>query len=254
MFEDVILEQEQKDLLHTLVEAHRANREHPFLVASSRDGTSIVHDALPSGGIPASAGDVRALANAGMLSIVPLARGLVFYMSPLGVRYSGHLKAAAERPIQQIEEDIRTYLDSERFQHDYPAPFGKWVSAAEMLWESDAEEELTRIGHACREAMQLFATTLVDRYQPPNVDTDKAHTVSRMKSVLNHRAARLGTTEKLFLETLLRYWVAVDKLVQRQEHGAQRERESLSWEDARRVVFQTALVMYEIDRALSRGS
>jgi hypothetical protein len=39
-------------------------------------------------------------------------------------------------------------------------------------------------------------------------------------------------------------------LVQRQEHGAQKEVTPLTWEDARRVVFQTCVVMYEINRAL----
>ncbi len=36
----------------------------------------------------------------------------------------------------------------------------------------------------------------------------------------------------------------------RQEHGAQKESETLQWEDARRVVFQTAMVMFELDRTL----
>jgi hypothetical protein len=36
----------------------------------------------------------------------------------------------------------------------------------------------------------------------------------------------------------------------RQEHGGQKEGRPLTWEDARRVVFQTLIVMYEIDRAL----
>jgi hypothetical protein len=39
--------------------------------------------------------------------------------------------------------------------------------------------------------------------------------------------------------------------VQRQEHGAQKEGRPLVWEDGRRVVFQTAIVMFELDRALS---
>ena len=46
------------------------------------------------------------------------------------------------------------------------------------------------------------------------------------------------------------YWGTVSDLVQRQEHGAQREGKQLVWEDARRVVFQTANVMFEIDRSL----
>jgi hypothetical protein len=47
------------------------------------------------------------------------------------------------------------------------------------------------------------------------------------------------------------YWGTVNDLIQRQEHGAQREGGALAWEDGRRVVFQTAIVMFEIDRSLS---
>jgi hypothetical protein len=49
---------------------------------------------------------------------------------------------------------------------------------------------------------------------------------------------------------LLAYFGTVSDLIQRQEHGAQKEGEGLMWEDARRVVFQTALVMFELDRVL----
>jgi hypothetical protein len=40
------------------------------------------------------------------------------------------------------------------------------------------------------------------------------------------------------------YWNALVDLHQRQEHGAQRQGQPLTWEDGRRVVFQTILVMY----------
>ena len=62
----------------------------------------------------------------------------------------------------------------------------------------------------------------------------------------------MGDTEKSFLEALLNFWRTVSELVQRQEHGGQKENEPLVWEDGRRVVFQTAMVMYEVDSSLSR--
>jgi len=55
---------------------------------------------------------------------------------------------------------------------------------------------------------------------------------------------------KAVLESLVSCWEAAIDLVQRQEHGANKEGEPLVWEDARRVVFQTMMVMYELDRAL----
>ena len=79
-----------------------------------------------------------------------------------------------------------------------------------------------------------------------------AHTKNRIRSVINARSERLGDTEKTFLDALISYWDSIDDLTQRQEHGAQKEGKPLLWEDGRRLVFQTAVVMFEIDRALSR--
>src|SRR5262249_39946694 len=132
--------------------------------------------------------------------------------------------------------------------------YKKWLEAERLLWASDAQPQLTTIGHLCREAMQEFATALVERHQPPNVDADKAHDVARIKAVLDHRGAALGTTLKPFLKALLAYWGTVSDLVQRQVHGGQREEKPLIWEDGRRVVFQAAVVMFEIDRALAHGT
>jgi hypothetical protein len=69
--------------------------------------------------------------------------------------------------------------------------------------------------------------------------------------VLDQHRPRVGTTAAPFLVALLAYWGTVSDLVQRQEHGAQKEGGPLVWEDGRRVVFQTAIVMFEVDRALS---
>lgn len=92
----------------------------------------------------------------------------------------------------------------------------------------------------------------MDRYRPANVPEDKAKTVARLRAVLNQHADQLGTTAKPFLDALLAYWGTVNDLVQRQEHGGQKEGAVLLWEDGRRVVFQTAVVMYEVDQGLSR--
>jgi hypothetical protein len=57
-----------------------------------------------------------------------------------------------------------------------------------------------------------------------------------------------------FIDALVVYWGTMNDLVQRQEHGATREGEPLTWEDAQRVIFHTAVVMWEIDRSLASAS
>lgn len=106
--------------------------------------------------------------------------------------------------------------------------------------------QMTRIGHICREALQEFATSLAQRCGA-EVLADRAKTVQAIRTVLGMH--QLGETHKAFLDALLTYWGTVSDLVQRQEHGAARDKEPLTWEDARRIVFQTAIVMFEIARS-----
>jgi hypothetical protein len=149
---------------------------------------------------------------------------------------------------------VRSYLDAQQFRADCPAAFEKWTAAECLLWTPEVERDLTNIGHLCREAIQAFATAVVDRFQPSAVDPNKQHDVARIATVLDQRKAKLGSTERPFLSALLAYWGTVSDLAQRQEHGAQREAEPLVWGDARRLVFQTAVVTFETHRSLFRTS
>ncbi len=83
-----------------------------------------------------------------------------------------------------------------------------------------------------------------------DVTTDKSKTLARRRTVLELKPAQLGATKKDFLEELLAYWGTVNDLIQRHEHGTHREGKQLVWEDARRVVFQTMVVIVEINRTL----
>jgi hypothetical protein len=102
--------------------------------------------------------------------------------------------------------------------------------------------------------MQEFADALIKRHGPSNVEPDKAKTVARVRAVLEFYAAKLGRTQKAFLDALLVYWGTVSDLTERQEHGSQNVERPLIWEDAGRVVFQTLVVMFEVDQALVRIS
>jgi hypothetical protein len=254
----VLLEPEQEELLKALVEATRnvpRNERQKFIFTQSwGPGDRISHPGLPGQMMGAYEGDLDVLEREGLLNVSYTGqRGNRFFdVSPLGFRFYEEMQRRLGTPAQQVEEGLKRYLEADAFQQKYPAAYRKWAEAEKLLWASDSEQQLTTIGHLCREAMQEFATALVDRHQPPGVrDTDKAHTVARIRTVLNQHASRLGTTAAPFFDALLAYWGTVSDLVQRQEHGAQKEGRPLIWEDGRRVVFQTAIVMFEVDRALS---
>jgi hypothetical protein len=99
--------------------------------------------------------------------------------------------------------------------------------------------------------MQEFADQLIKISQVPDDSKGKADTTARIRALLAATGQQLGTKEKDFLKSLVSYWSDVYDLTHRQEHGFQKEGSPLIWEDARRVVFHTFLVMFEIDRALS---
>ncbi len=71
--------------------------------------------------------------------------------------------------------------------------------------------------------------------------------------MLDARKQELGDKTHAFLDALLPYWGTVSDLAQRQTHAARKENEPVTPEDARRVVFYSMLVMYELDRSIRPG-
>lgn len=65
---------------------------------------------------------------------------------------------------QQIERTIRTYIDAYQFRNKYSSAYDKWSIAEELLWASDSEQQLTTIGHYCREALQEFSEVLINQF------------------------------------------------------------------------------------------
>lgn len=157
------------------------------------------------------------------------------------------LRGRSADPAEAVQEEVRRYLD-ETFKERFPAAYDRLAAAEQMLWQANPEDDLTTIGHKLREAIQQFATAMVDRHQPSNVDPDPARTKNRLRAVVELHRERLGESKAALLDVLADYQDVVNDLVQRQEHGDQKPGEPLAWEDARIAVFYTALLMYEYDR------
>lgn len=247
----------QQQLLIDLVEAERRipqdQRTH-FLVLDTEGppGVQLCHDGWLQRDRRVFEGDIDSLARAGLISMSRVSgRHEGFYVTEPGFSYCGKLAMGRTEPVRRAEAIPMEYIKSTEFQRKYPIAYAKWSQAEAMLWPSHSEQSLTTIGHLIREAMQEFATALASRVAPSALDPDPARTVTRLRASLTVVASRLGATEKPFLDALLAYWGTVSDLVQRQEHGAQREQGSLRWRDARRIVLQAAIVMFEIDESVS---
>jgi hypothetical protein len=255
-FSSVLLENEQKDLLIYLVEFLRnqpRDKRAKFIVQRTINGESLIYPGKPNPLRLVFVGDLEVLAREQMVDIAYLSnRTPVINVLPLASKYYEYLKGQVTQPTENLTGAIRSYLDGENFRQRHPNAYQKWLDAEVLLWKSDSESQLTTIGHFCREAFQEFAASCIQHKKIQGFDSNPANVISRVRTVLDAHSANLGKTEKPFLDALLVYWVTVNDLIQRQEHGAQRDGEALIWEDARRVVFQTALIMFEIDSALFR--
>jgi hypothetical protein len=150
---------------------------------------------------------------------------------------------------RRVGLDIVSYIDDEPFRVRYPNSHEKWRIAVD-LHEAEPARFATAIGHHCRETLGAFADELAQLHGVES--TRDGRTTDQLRAVIRSRR-RISPTVRAVLDALVTLWIATTKLAHRQEHGAAKEGESLVAEDSSRMVFQTMLVMYEIDRALSRA-
>ena len=203
------LEPEHEELLALLVEATRAvprHERHPFLLAKTMGGQFLIHDALP-GRPQVSEGDLKDLAEAGLLRRGIGSKGTANYeVRPRGFSYYDQLKRQQAGQVERTEQDVRRYLDSTVIPDVYQAALAKWRRADGLLWSADTEDQLTNIGHVCRETMQEFAQALVGKVRLPDAESiprDPQKTVDRVRRCIKHLGKRAGATEVAWLEALL---------------------------------------------------
>jgi hypothetical protein len=220
------------------------------------DGTfTVSHPYLQGWSLNALLGDLEALHHVGFVNLTPQGTGsYVFDITPRGLKYYEVKNTKDASAAVRVERPLRAFIDGERFRIAYPSAFDKWSNAESRLWADDSGNELSVIGHLCREAMQEFVAVLVEKYNPTNMDENVAHIVARLKAVLNYLGSDIPSTLKPFLDSIVSYWGTLSDLVQRQEHAGQKEGQPVTWEDARRIVFHTAIVFLEIDRAISTST
>ena len=252
-----MLQPEQQDLLIRLVEAERSvprDRRDAFRVLPSGMNNSwiTIHPGLPGGAelIPT---DVRQLSREGMIDLRQGKRGYTFDITSAGYEAYETLKLRLVEAADRVQESIRRYIDGPDFQARFPGAYAKWMQAEALLWNTEnSARSATEIGHHCREALQEFLTVLLRIHRVEEYDDNVEHTTSRFKSIVAKVQSDLGDSEQKLLDVLVTYLVVVYKWANRQEHGNKEERAELTWHDGRRVVFQTLMVMYEIDQSLPK--
>ena len=165
-------------------------------------------------------------------------------VSPEGLRKT--FQDQASDRSRQVALDIVAYVEDEPFRRRYPGAHAKWRAAVD-LYNADGVRHASAIGIHCRESMGHFATELCTLHgvrSATNVrPTDKIRDVIRVTPGLDPEVLRV-------LDALVALWLAIHDLVNRQVHGNERGAGALNADDSLRVVFQTMLVMFELDRAI----
>jgi hypothetical protein len=154
--------------------------------------------------------------------------------------------ARATTPASVVEEAVT--LVTTRLPKEFDTAHGLIDAAAKKLPLAKTENDFSEIGHKCREALQEFAAVLYAQQIPPDEQTvlPKDKTVEHIRAVLEHWKPKLGETTTSLLDAILVYWGTVSDQVQKIEHRGQTASRPLTWNDARRAVRHTYLIMTEI--------
>jgi hypothetical protein len=242
------LESEQEDLLARMVEGTRdvPRSERKWLLMRYSRGAFFSGPGI-DGREDVPEGDVLMLERVGLIYPIAYSRrdsNPTFVLTPEALAH--YADTRDNEPAVREESELRRFLDSEAFGAEYPRAYATWSEADVLLWRADSEREFTTVGHKTREALQEFASEAVERYGPPEVVDDPALVNKRLGAVIAKFLPVLGNKRAALLRALGDYSEATLDIVQRQEHGGQKEGEDLTWHDARRVVFHAASVMYEL--------
>lgn len=213
-------------------------------------GNALRHPGLPGGSIDNfDEGDLRDLIEGGLLRVTG---GETFELCADAFDAYDRAHRDADAPVAAQQRLVVERVASTAFAARHREAAIKWRDAEALLWADDSVKSLTTIGHLCREAMQSFVTRLIELHNVTTVaEGNPARTINRLHAVIDARKAGISSRTIALLNALVDYWKAVNDLVQRQEHGEQKGGDDLTWEDGRRVVLYTAMVMIECDGALS---
>jgi hypothetical protein len=184
----------------------------------------------------------------------------------LGDTEPSDTRAAAPAPVEvvefeRIEDYLRAYLESEGFRSAHPLACGRWVVAWELLWCADSRAKVMAVGQRARTAMLAFAASMLERSVPLAMDANwpellagppqSPEPVDGLVTITEASRRELGEERYAILQSLLEDWRSLLERVERHGEASQAVGERLRWEDGRRLVLFTALVMVETDRSFA---
>jgi hypothetical protein len=175
---------------------------------------------------------------------------------PLGAPGGEPPELVRVEDFERVQHYLHAYLASERFRSAHPQAYERWSGAATTLYRQGKSDNVLAAGVQAREALKEFARSLAQSHDaaPANPASVEAGAPPRagldgLSSVIEACRSRVGDSRCDLLHSLCRYWLVLDGTVGRDARGADGSGAPPSWEDGRRLVVLTALVMVEVDRS-----
>jgi hypothetical protein len=163
--------------------------------------------------------------------------------------------------FERIEDYLRAYLEGERFRSSHALACGRWVVAWEMLWCADTRAKVIAVGQRARTAMLAFSSSMVERCAPLAIDANwpellagaprRPEPVDGLMTITQAHRRELGEERFEILQSLTADWRSLLESVERHDRASRPVGERLRWEDGRRLVLFTGLVMVETDRSFA---
>lgn len=241
------MEPEEEALLRTLVESSRSvprDQRGGFLVLHMDNATLVRHAGL--GTVPLDEHALRDLEDRGFIRVTNRRRNA--YAFDLRKEALGAYEALMESlagSIEFVATEAIIYVSERLTAPPFDKATEQWRRAQDMLWTDNPS--WSEVGHNLREAMMSFAGAAVALTTGQAAEGDPAKTVDRIRAALARGAAKRSDS---LAKSLVAIWGTASDLVQRLEHGAAKEGEELTFEDARAAVFAVAFAMSEIARTL----
>jgi hypothetical protein len=169
--------------------------------------------------------------------------------------------APSASDFERIDEYLRAYLEGEWFKADHPLAYGRWLVGWEMLWCADTKAKVIALVHRATDAIQAFTASLLEQSPPLAIDPQwpdllaagapRPQALADLTNFAESYRAQLGDERCELLRALIDQWQVLAEALRTHEDGAREACGRLRWEDGRRLVLLTALVMVEVHRSFA---
>jgi hypothetical protein len=161
--------------------------------------------------------------------------------------YEAH--QGAQHPAELLASQVRQYVDTSAMGA-YSEADAHLREAAKRLWAARRDADVKDVGDKCRDAVQAFAQTYYERFYPGAAEepVPRDKTLDAVGKVFGHLQALRGEKDTSFADAMFEFWKALIGSVQKVVHGSEQRDRPLRWDDGRRIVLHTYLLIGELHR------